>query len=616
MRSRRGRCTRVASTSIRTASSWRRRARSPPTGRRSCSSARSTAPALLERRRAKIGARVLIGARAFVVRVQRKPDPRGGSPHAVPADHLRGRELLADDAAGAAGRGHGRLPAVRHRRRRAHPGRQRPAADGDGDDRARPRRRAPGDRWPVRRDQGAAGRLLPARVQGSRRGHRVGVQDPRREERLDRGPPDHGVPRGRDAGRRGRGVRERLSPEAVFRRESGRAVAALIRVLGDFELAEDAVQEAFVVALERWPASGLPENPGAWITTVARNRALDRLRRERVLAGKRAELERGLLELGEPVSGQIPDDRLKLIFTCCHPALAPEARVALTLRTLGGLTVAEIARAFLVGEEAMARRLVRARRKIRDAGIAYEVPPPERMAERLSSVLSVLYLIFNEGYSAIERRDLADEAIRLAGVLAALLPEQGEALGLRALMVLHDSRRDARVDAQGELVLLVDQDRSRWDRAQIAEGVALLDRALALGPPGPVTLQAAIAAQHVREDGPQWLVVVALYDALVAIDPSPVVALNRAVALAMAFGAQRGLAEMDALAGPLDGYHLLHSARADLLRRLGRRDEAAAAYRRALELATLPAERRVPPGRPGGASPRGGGGGTRTTGGG
>src|SRR4051812_26429521 len=450
-------------------------------------------------------------------------------PHAVSAHDLRGRDVLDHRAARAAPGGHGRLPALRRGGRRAHPRRQRPARHVDGDDGPRARRRAARHRRPLRRDQGAAGRLLPGRVQGSRRGDRVGGEDPRREDRLDRDPAGHVVQRGGPAGPARDG--ERLTTEAAFRLESGRAVASLIRVLGDFGLAEDAVQEAFLVALERWPAHGVPANPGAWITTVARNKALDRLRRERMFADRRAQLESALLTLDD--RDEIPDDRLRLIFTCCHPALAREARVALTLRTLGGLTVAEIARAFLVSEGAMARRLVRARGKIRGAGIPYEVPPPERMPERLASVLDVLYLIFNEGYSAIERRDLALEAIRLAGVLAALLPREGEVLGLRALMVLHDSRRDARLDEHGELVLLADQDRSRWDRAQIDEGVGLLERALALGPPGPVTLQAAIAAQHVREGGPQWPVVVGLYDALASLDRSPVVALNRAVAAAM-----------------------------------------------------------------------------------
>jgi RNA polymerase sigma-70 factor (ECF subfamily) len=396
----------------------------------------------------------------------------------------------------------------------------------------------------------------------------------------------------------------------VFREEQGRAVATLIRVLGDFDLAEEAVQDAFISALETWPDRGIPANPGAWITTTARNRAIDRVRRRRRLAEKTEVLARDAaaeaslrsmdIEPPEDEMG-IVDDRLRLIFTCCHPALALDARVALTLRTLGGLTTPEIARAFLISEPTLAQRLVRAKRKIRDAGIPYRVPPPELLPERLDGVLHVMYLVFNEGYAAssgdsIVRRELTNEAIRLARLVAALLPSEPEVLGLLALMLLHDARREARQGPGGELVLLEDQDRGRWDRDRIREGQAWLERAMAVGRPGPYQVQAAIASLHDTASdlaATEWGQVAALYGALLRMTPSPVVELNLAVAVAMRDGPATGLAIIDGLAaeGTLDTYPYLHAARADLLRRLGRWSESAVAYGRALELVGSEPER-------------------------
>ena len=397
--------------------------------------------------------------------------------------------------------------------------------------------------------------------------------------------------------------------DAAFRDEWGRVVATLIRNTGDWDLAEECTQDAFAMALRRWPKDGIPGRPGAWLTTAARHRAIDVLRRKAVGAAKLREVaamsdEPGPYpadDHGTDHSG-VPDDRLRLMFTCCHPALSLEARVALTLRTLAGLTTAEIARAFLASEPTMAKRLVRAKQKIAHAGIPYRVPPAHLLPERTPGVLGVLYLLFNEGYSAtagadLVRQNLSAEAIRLARVLTRLMPDEPEATGLLALMLLHDARRTARLDASGDLITLEDQDRSSWDAAEIGEGVALLHDALRRGHLGPYQVQAAIAACHATAPTAQatdWPQIAALYRQLAEFLPTPVVELNHAVAVGMAFGPAAGLELVETLeaGGKLAGYHLLPATRADFLRRLGRRQEAAAAYREALELTSTDAERR------------------------
>ncbi|HTG48129.1 MAG TPA: RNA polymerase sigma factor [Actinomycetota bacterium] len=387
--------------------------------------------------------------------------------------------------------------------------------------------------------------------------------------------------------------------DRVFREEAGRAVATLIRITGDFDLAEEAVQEAFETALRTWPARGIPENPGAWITTTARNRAIDRLRRDRVGREKTDDAARltALETLGDDVH-EIPDDRLRLLFTCCHPALAVDAQVALTLRTVGGLSTREIARAFLVPEPTLGQRLTRAKRKIREAKIPYRVPPRDVLPERLAGVLAVLYLVFNEGYAATSgellRAELCDEAIRLTRLVDRLIPGEPEVGGLLALMLLQHARRAARTDERGDLVLLGDQDRASWDAEMLEAGLATLERVGANGG-GTYVLQARIAACHARAPRPEdtdWPTIARLYGELAALGSSPVVELNRAVAIAMADGPDAGLRRLEPLAEDLDRYHLFHSARADLLRRAGRPREACDAYRRALELTTNDTERR------------------------